>query len=131
MEDIDAEFASIWSEIFRSPEYSDSRDVRLECSDGRYLHAHQSLLSVSSECLRDAFRYYATKSGESLSTNEELVIGFPDLVLFEELESIIDFIYKGLVRVPESRVCRFLEVAKFLAIKGLADIKPVFIDLEM
>ena len=131
MEDIDVEFAMVWSDTIESSRFRDSRDVRLDCSDGRYLHAHQTLLAVSSECLRQAFQYYSAKCGEDLTPNEELVIGLPELVTFEELESVIDYIYKGFVKVPESRVISFLDVAKFLAVKGLANIKPVFVDLQL
>jgi len=130
MEDIDIEFATVWSNIVNSEKCNDYPDVRLECSDGRYIHAHQSLLAISSKCLREAFQYYSANGGEELSINEELVIRFPDLVQFEELKLIIDYIYRGFVKVAESEVLRFLDVAKFFVIKGLADIKPVFVDFK-
>ena len=127
-EEIDSEFAIVWSKIVENPEYSDSCDVRLECSDGRYCHSHRSLLSINSQCFSDAFRFYDSSHTEEISSDDEMVIGLPESVPYEELDSIINYIYNGIVSVPESRVIRFLEVCRFLAIKGLGDIKLVFVD---
>ncbi|XP_054161966.1 uncharacterized protein LOC128959951 [Oppia nitens] len=124
-EEIDPQFAIIWSKAVENP---DSCDVRLECINGQYCHCHQSLLSVISRCFEAAFNCYHANRIRELPPDEELVITMPYSVSFNELSAIITFIYNGVVSVAESRVSEFLEASKVLAINGLKDIQLLFID---
>jgi hypothetical protein len=121
--DIDPQFALIWKELQSSDNYLQLCDIRLECSDGYWCNAHQSLLKVTSQWFRDAIDRLYQISGQN---NEEIVISMPSYVTSQELVSIINFIYTGLVYVSETRVNQFLRVSRFLKIKGLKDIVLVF-----
>eukprot|EP00092_Neocalanus_flemingeri_P010522 GFUD01011337.1.p1 GENE.GFUD01011337.1~~GFUD01011337.1.p1 ORF type:complete len:299 (-),score=51.12 GFUD01011337.1:252-1148(-) len=87
-------------------------DVTLVCGDGKHIEAHKLILSASSTVFKDIF----TKNKQ----------GHPLLYLrgveSTELASVMDFIYQGEVKVPQTELSNFLDVAQDFGVKGLMNI---------
>ncbi|KAK7869629.1 hypothetical protein R5R35_010000 [Gryllus longicercus] len=78
-------------------------------SEGQYLKVHKLILSACSPYFQALFRE---------ETDKYPIVLLKD-VEFEYLKLIINFIYCGEVQVLDTQLNSFLEVAKFLQIKGL------------
>jgi len=94
-------------------------DVSLVSQDCKVVKAHRLMLSASSPFFRTLFA--------STGDNKELVVGqsirlYLHGVMFRELQSIIEFIYKGETNVPAATLDTFIRAAKQLKVKGLTNI---------
>ncbi|CAG2109062.1 unnamed protein product [Medioppia subpectinata] len=85
---------------------------------GHTLHTHRVILSASSDYFRAIF---STLTAQPLGVVAVVVTN----VDFDDLKSIVDFIYKGQVSVGQSRIHKFLAAAQTLMVKGLMNIKLV------
>ncbi|CAL4095519.1 unnamed protein product [Meganyctiphanes norvegica] len=89
-------------------------DVTLSSTEGKSLKAHRLLLSACSTYFRDIFR--------ELPSHYHPIIVLQD-TSFEELKSILHFIYHGEVSVAQERLGLLLKAAEALRIKGLTRVK--------
>lgn len=85
-------------------------DVVLLCQ-GKCLKAHQIVLSACSPYFQTIFMATPTR---------HFIMTFVEAKL-EDIKSILDFIYKGEVSVPHSRLSSFLKLAESLEVKGLVE----------
>lgn len=86
-------------------------DVTLYC-EGQKLKAHKIMLSVSSPLFQNLFK-------ENPSKNPIIIL---QETKYYNMKSIIDFIYKGEVRVNQDQLSGLLKTAEALKIRGLANI---------
>ncbi|XP_059090070.1 protein tramtrack, beta isoform-like isoform X1 [Tigriopus californicus] len=87
-------------------------DVTLS-ADGQFLRAHRVILSACSPYFRSLFR-------SSFLLDKAPVIVLKD-VDFDNLKSLVEFMYKGEVNVPQHMLPTFLRTAGSLQIRGLAE----------
>ncbi|CAG2063067.1 unnamed protein product, partial [Timema podura] len=88
-------------------------DVTLAC-EGRSLRAHRAILSACSNYFQDLFEE---------NTHSHPIVILKD-VTFEELESLIHFMYNGEVTVKNECLPGFLRTAETLQIRGLTTGMP-------
>merc|ERR1712223_207170 len=92
--------------------HSDFSDVTLGCTDSgrRYIQAHKFVLSANSPVFKEMFK-----------NQSKVAVPFIYLknVSFEDLSSLLDFIYCGEVKVLESNLSDFLALAQEFEIRGL------------
>ena len=82
-------------------------DVTLVCDNGRKIKAHKVVLAASSQVIK------------KMLTNEDTqIIDLKD-VAFEEINSILQFIYLGEATLFQERMKEFLDVAQKLKVKEL------------
>merc|ERR1712096_512972 len=96
--------------------HSELFDVTLGCpnsANGEFLKAHKVVLAASSSYFRHVFRMKSFS--QHCGNTFVLLTG----VKCEEFSMILDFIYRGEVNVPSSRLNSFLSVAEDLKIDGL------------
>ena len=86
-------------------------DVTLVSEDNRQMKVHKVILSSCSPFFRNIFIKNAH--------NHPLL--YLKGVKYSDLQSIIDFVYLGQAQVGQEDLQRFLDAAKDLEIKGLAD----------
>ena len=86
-------------------------DVTLVCDEGEKLFAHQIILVNSSSVLRSILN----------SNRNPSPFIYMRGVKFDNLSSLIDFIYKGETSVVQEDLQQFLDLAENLNIKGLHD----------
>ncbi|CAG2162689.1 unnamed protein product [Oppiella nova] len=84
----------------------------------RSLATHRVILSASSDYFRSLF---SSVTAQPLGVVAVVVTN----VDYDDLKSIVDFIYKGQVSVGQSRIHKFLAAAQLLMVKGLMNIKLV------
>lgn len=96
---------------------SDFFDVTLACSDSgaRSLQAHKVILSACSNFFKTTFRQ---QSNANKHPNPYIYLRG---VSYNDLVSILDFIYNGEVNVAQEDLNSFLAVAEELQIKGLTN----------
>lgn len=96
---------------------SDFFDVTLCCSDsgGRSLQAHKVILSACSTFFKAMLRQQCSQS------NHPNPLIFLRGVSFNDLASVLDFMYHGEVNVAQEDLNSFLAVAEELQIKGLTN----------
>ena len=87
-------------------------DVTLVSGDGQHLEAHRMILSAFSPLLRAMF-------GQKSKSPNTLV--FLRSVSSKCMVAMVDFMYLGEVNILEENLQEFLDLAKDLQIKGLAD----------
>ncbi|XP_046401259.1 protein bric-a-brac 2-like [Ischnura elegans] len=85
-------------------------DVTLAC-DGKFIQAHKIILSICSEYFRSLFKVNPCKHP---------IVILKD-VNYNDLVSILKFMYCGKVNVRQEDLPRFLEMAEMLKINGLAN----------
>ncbi|XP_035896135.1 modifier of mdg4-like isoform X4 [Anopheles stephensi] len=85
-------------------------DVTL-CCEGRKIRAHKILLSACSPYFKDVFKE---------NPCQHPVIIFKN-VRYNDLMSLVEFMYQGEVSVPQEQLPSFLHTAEVLAIRGLTD----------
>jgi len=97
-------------------------DVALGCTDsnGRLLQAHKVIVSAFSSVLKDMITQDASINSKRNSSM------FLRGISYQDLSSILDFIYQGEVCVNEERLASFLSVAEDLKIDGLSNIRISF-----
>ncbi|XP_037081676.1 protein abrupt-like [Pollicipes pollicipes] len=95
-------------EYLRSEE--DFVDVTLAC-EGRSLKAHKVILSACSQYFRDLLK---------TTPCSHPIIVLKD-VSFDDLLSLMCFVYQGVVYIGQERLTQFLKTAEFLQIKGLSE----------
>ena len=91
-------------------------DVTLSCGPGHHLQAHQLLLSACSPVLRDLLRHTPHSHPLLLLQGVDFqVIIIMDCLLhdlvLQELQSVVDFCYTGVVRVAQERLRGFMALA--------------------
>jgi len=96
---------------------SDFFDVTLACSDSgvRTLQAHKVILSACSNFFKTTFRQ---QQANNKHPNPYIYLRG---VFYNDLVSILDFIYNGEVNVAQEDLNSFLAVAEELQIKGLTN----------
>mgnify|MGYP001413500404 CR=1 FL=1 len=96
---------------------SDFFDVTLACSDSgaRTLQAHKVILSACSNFFKTTFRQ---QMNANKHPNPYIYLRG---VTYNDLASILDFIYNGEVNVAQEDLNSFLAVAEELQIKGLTN----------
>ena len=94
---------------------NDFFDVTLACSDSalKTLQAHKVILSACSNVFKDIFRKQS--NAQNLSTPYIYMRG----ITYNNLASILDFIYNGEVNVTQKDLNSFLAIGEELQIKGL------------
>ena len=86
-------------------------DVTLASEDGHTVEAHRVILSAGSDFFRGVFR-------RAKPFNLYLYLKG---IKRQELENIVDFLYKGETYLAQAELNRFLAAARELKIKGLDD----------
>jgi len=95
-------------EYLRSEE--DFVDVTLAC-EGKSLKAHKVILSACSQYFRDLLK---------TTPCSHPIIVLKD-VAYDDLLSLMCFVYQGVVYIGQERLTQFLRTAEFLQIKGLSE----------
>lgn len=104
------EFNSSTSETFKNLLLDeDFVDVTLICDDARQFHAHKVILSACSPFFRNLF----------VKNPHPKPLIFLKGIRFEELETILKFMYLGQAQLPQEDLSAFLDAAKELQVKGL------------
>ena len=107
-EDFQENASGSFSELLTSQDFC---DVTLVCEDNQQIEAHKVVLSASSYLFKTILRN--TKHNNPL-------LYFWDIKK-RDLLVLVDFLYKGEVKVYESDLQDFLNVAKKLKVKGLGE----------
>ena len=89
----------------------DFTDVTLACQDGQYIKAHKIILASSSSV------FQAIITGVKSQQNPVIYLKG---VQYEELRSIVNFIYLGETQVKQECFIGFMDIAQEFYIKGLA-----------
>ncbi|XP_073833275.1 uncharacterized protein isoform X2 [Musca autumnalis] len=105
-----------WNNYFRHLTYAldnhrvndDFVDVSLLC-DGRKIKAHKVVLSACSSYFKEIFT-------ENPHPHPVIIFKF---IKYEDLNSIIEFMYQGEVNVQQEALQSFLQTAELLAVQGL------------
>lgn len=105
-----------WNNYFRHLTYAldnhrvndDFVDVSLIC-DGRKIKAHKVVLSACSSYFKEIFT-------ENPHPHPVIIFKF---IKYEDLNSIIEFMYQGEVNVQQEALQSFLQTAELLAVQGL------------
>ncbi|XP_030380942.1 modifier of mdg4 [Scaptodrosophila lebanonensis] len=105
-----------WNNYLRHLTYSldnhrlndDFVDVSL-CVDGRKIKAHKVVLSSCSSYFKEIFK-------ENPHPHPVIIFKF---IKFEDLNSIVEFMYQGEVNVQQEALQSFLQTAELLAVQGL------------
>jgi hypothetical protein len=87
-------------------------DVTLS-ADGQLIRAHRIILSACSPYFRSLF-----KSTYMLDKHPIIVLNGVD---FENLKSLIEYMYKGEANVPQHMLSSFIQTAETLQVRGLAE----------
>ena len=84
--------------------------VTLACEDNQQIKAHKVILGSYSSTLKNII----------LSIDQPFPVIYMKGVKYEELRSIIDFLYLGHTMVSKENLPEFMEIAQDLNIKGLS-----------
>jgi len=87
-------------------------DVTIACHDKK-LVAHKLVLSTSSE-------YFDTIIEENPSVHPVIILTD---ITYDDMSSLLELIYNGVVRIPEDRVSQFDNVVKRFKVKAEAYVK--------
>ncbi|XP_068907841.1 protein jim lovell-like isoform X3 [Tenebrio molitor] len=87
-------------------------DVTLSC-EGQFVKAHRLILSACSVYFQKVFETHTTS---------QMLILLND-VKFKDLQLVIQFMYKGEVKVADSDMPQFLSLGKMLQVKGLCSVE--------
>merc|ERR1712018_1116709 len=87
-------------------------DVTLS-ADGQFIRAHRVILSACSPYFRQRFK-------SSFLNDKHPVIIMKD-VDFDNLKSLVEYMYKGEANVPQQMLPSFIQTAESLQIRGLAE----------
>jgi len=87
-------------------------DVTLS-ADGQFIRAHRVILSACSPYFRQLFK-------SSFLNDKHPIIIMKD-VDFENLKSLVEYMYKGEANVPQHMLPSFIQTAESLQIRGLAE----------
>jgi len=87
-------------------------DVTLS-ADGQFIRAHRVILSACSPYFRQLFK-------SSFLNDKHPVIIMKD-VDFDNLKSLVEYMYKGEANVPQHMLPSFIQTAESLQIRGLAE----------
>ena len=101
-ENVIASFASLRKDV-------NFADVTLVCDDGQQFKAHQLILAAASDFFQSLL----------MSNNHSQPMIYMREVVFEDLASILDFLYFGEANVCQDNLDSFLSVAEQLKISGL------------
>lgn len=85
-------------------------DVTL-CCEGKKIRAHKIILSVCSSYFRETFSENPCKHPVIIFKN----------VKYTDLQSLIEFMYKGEVSISQDSLSSFLHVAEMLQVRGLSE----------
>ncbi|XP_063992380.1 protein bric-a-brac 1-like isoform X2 [Diachasmimorpha longicaudata] len=87
-------------------------DVTLSC-EGRFIKAHKIILSACSPYFQELFENHSSKHPVIILNG----------VKYEDLQSMIEFMYNGEIRVEESELTDLLSIAEALQVKGLCNVR--------
>lgn len=97
-------------------------DVTLS-AEGQFLRAHRVILSACSPYFRNLFK--------SHYLNDKHPVVFIKDMEFENLKSLVEYMYKGEANVPQHMLQAFIKDAESLQIRGLAECASKQFDSEM
>ena len=107
------EYANFSSELLTELFHDDQfQDVTLASDDGRLVLAHKVVLSASSSIFKKIILHQPSKQPSPFI--------FCRGVKYEELQSLLEFIYLGQTSLNSDHVQRFLSVAEDFGIRGIA-----------
>ncbi|XP_053663439.1 modifier of mdg4-like [Anopheles marshallii] len=105
------DYSSYIAGAFESLRYEeDLVDVTLYC-EGRKIRAHKMLLSACSSYFKNVFKE---------NPSQHPIIIFKN-VKYSDLQSLIEFMYKGEVHVLQESLPSFLQTANILSVRGLSE----------
>ena len=84
-------------------------DVTLATDDGQHLEAHKIILSTGSHFFNDIF----------MKSNHTNMLVYLKGISSNNLEHVVEFLYKGVTSIPAEELKEFLETGKELGVKGL------------
>jgi hypothetical protein len=96
-------------------------DVTLS-AEGQFLRAHRVILSACSPYFRNMFK--------SQFLNDKHPVVIMKDVEFENLKSLVEYMYKGEANVPQHMLSAFIKDAESLQIRGLAECANKTIETE-
>jgi len=91
-------------------------DVTVACDEDKQLQAHKVILSACSPYFRSMLRK---------NKSQHPVLIMPDSVRFQDVVSLVDFMYHGEVSVPSEELSVFMNTAKQFKVRGLVEDEPV------
>jgi len=93
----------------------DFLDVTVACDEDKQLQAHKVILSACSPYFRAMLRK---------NKSQHPVLIMPDSVRFQDVVSLVDFMYHGEVSVPSEELSVFMNTAKQFKVRGLVEDEP-------
>ncbi|KAG8222700.1 hypothetical protein J437_LFUL002757 [Ladona fulva] len=90
-------------------------DVTLSC-EGKFLRVHKIVLSACSPYFQELFDVHKEQSPVVILNH----------IKFEDLRSVVNFMYCGEIEVAESQMEGVLAVAEALQVKGLSDVRDSY-----
>eukprot|EP00092_Neocalanus_flemingeri_P082038 GFUD01102601.1.p1 GENE.GFUD01102601.1~~GFUD01102601.1.p1 ORF type:complete len:647 (-),score=192.59 GFUD01102601.1:563-2503(-) len=90
----------------------DFLDVTVACDEDKQLQAHKVILSACSPYFRSMLRK---------NKSQHPVLIMPDSVRFQDVVSLVDFMYHGEVSVPSEELSVFMNTAKQFKVRGLVE----------
>jgi len=91
-------------------------------AEGQFLRAHRVILSACSPYFRNLFK--------SNFLNDKHPVVFMKDMEFENLKSLVEYMYKGEANVPQQMLTAFIKDAESLQIRGLAEGANKMIETE-
>ena len=93
------------------------------CCSGKIFRCHRIVMSAYSSYIKSALSVFEVSN---IAGNCNTVMILPEEIKVADIESILQFIYKGEVQVHLNAIESFISSAKSLQIKGLANIEIIF-----
>ena len=91
----------------------DFTDVTLVSDDNKSIKAHRNILSACSPFFRDILKIE--------TDNSHPVVIYLTWIQYQEIETILQFMYLGEVRFSKKRIHKFITVGENLEVKGLSN----------
>ena len=108
-----SEFESNIRESFRKlREENTLFDVTLATDDGHTIQAHKMVLAAGSNLFSDMF----------MKMDHSNMLIYLKGIRKDELDHVIDFLYKGEASISQEELNKFMETAKDLKVKGLQNV---------
>ena len=114
----DSSFKTVFHDIYLKESFV---DVTLVADDGQHVTAHKIVLSSASDVLRSMLEKFS-------NTSPAQSIFYMRGVKYENISSLLDFIYKGEARVHYQMLGEFMSLAKDLGITGLNETNTMVSD---
>lgn len=90
-------------------------DVTISC-EGKFIKAHKMVLSACSPYFQELFRVHEVAHPVIIMNG----------VRFADLKQVIEFMYKGEIKILETELEKLLSVAENLQVKGLSNVRDKY-----